>query len=1029
MINKIYDILVSMKTMVVLILVFALSIGTATIIENDFGTEAAKTMVYNADWFSVLLLLLLINLVGNIFKYKLFRKQKWTVFLFHISFIIILLGSALTRYIGYEGMMHIRQGKSSDQLITAQTFIQVKVDDQKNQYIYDKPILLNPLYNKPFDQKFDFKEKKVEIKSLGYYKSGEVFATDQQADGVDILELVTSDGNGRNTRFLKKGETIFIGQTPFSFDAAEASHLGFIINESDSGLVFKTVFPVKYMSMDDRSTGQLSGDTSHYFKNRHLYTVGGINLVLKNHHKKGVLDVRPGKKETPVDIIKLEASVDGEKTIVLVKGGKGFITPPKIFPLGGLNFRLGFGSKSITIPFSIYLDKFELERYPGSSSPASYASEVVLVDKVNDFEKKQRIYMNHVLDYDGYRFFQSSYDRDEKGTILSVNHDAPGTFFTYIGYFLMSLGMFLTLFKSGTRFRNLQNKLNKITKTVPVIIALIMISGGVFAQHQVSENAQYARKISKEHAAKFGHLLIQDRGGRIKPVNTLTSKFIRKLSRKEKFEGLNSDQLILSMMTFPDYWQAQPMIKVSHEALKERFHIEDKYVSIDKMFSKDYKYILATDVEEVNRKKARDRSKLDKDILAVDERMNIAYMIYTGSMLRLFPDSASVNHDWYTERSQPFPFHGIDSLFVKTIMPMYLDAVESATKSGDWSKADEVLGYINTYQQRFGGNILPSKKDVNLEITYNKTHVFKYLFEFYGLIGFIMLIVIFISIFRNSKALQVTIKSLKFLLLIGYIAHTAGLIARWYISGHAPWSNAYESMVFIAWTTMLAGFIFSRKSNITLAVTSILASLILMVAHLNWMDPEITNLVPVLNSYWLMIHVAIITSSYGFLGLGALLAFFNLWLMIFKNEKNKGKLNAILEELTIINEMTLETGLFLLTVGTFLGGVWANESWGRYWGWDAKETWALVTVLVYVAVVHFRFIPKLKGQFVFNTAALVAYSSVIMTYFGVNYYLSGLHSYAAGDPIPIPVFVYYTIAIIAFVIGLAFYKNNKTKPA
>jgi len=231
-------------------------------------------------------------------------------------------------------------------------------------------------------------------------------------------------------------------------------------------------------------------------------------------------------------------------------------------------------------------------------------------------------------------------------------------------------------------------------------------------------------------------------------------------------------------------------------------------------------------------------------------------------------------------------------------------------------------------------------------------------------------------------------------------------------------------MTYIAWATVLAGFIFSKQSPITLASTSILAGLILFVAHLSWMNPQITNLVPVLNSYWLSIHVSMITASYGFLGLGALLGFITLLLFIVKNDSNSKQISLSIKELNAINEMSLMIGLAMLTVGNFLGGVWANESWGRYWGWDPKETWALVTILVYAVVIHLRFIKSIYNDFNYSVISLLAYTSVLMTYFGVNYYLAGMHSYAKGDPVPIPDFVPITYAIIFVIIVLAF-RNRK----
>jgi cytochrome c-type biogenesis protein CcsB len=292
------------------------------------------------------------------------------------------------------------------------------------------------------------------------------------------------------------------------------------------------------------------------------------------------------------------------------------------------------------------------------------------------------------------------------------------------------------------------------------------------------------------------------------------------------------------------------------------------------------------------------------------------------------------------------------------------------------------------------------------------------------LIGLILLILHFISILTRIK-LNKVINIASWFIILGFVFHSIGLGVRWYISGHAPWSNAYESMVFIAWASSLSGILFFKRSSITLTATALLSALILSVAHLNWLDPEITNLVPVLKSYWLIIHVAIITSSYGFLGLGAILAFFNLLLMILRTRKNSSNLTIKIQEFSYIAESTLVFGLFLLTIGTFLGGVWANESWGRYWGWDPKETWALVTVLVYSFILHMRFIPGFRGFYAFNLAALVGYGSVLMTYFGVNYYLSGMHSYAAGDPVPVPTFVYYTVGIIFIIAVIAFIQHKR----
>jgi cytochrome c-type biogenesis protein CcsB len=239
-------------------------------------------------------------------------------------------------------------------------------------------------------------------------------------------------------------------------------------------------------------------------------------------------------------------------------------------------------------------------------------------------------------------------------------------------------------------------------------------------------------------------------------------------------------------------------------------------------------------------------------------------------------------------------------------------------------------------------------------------------------------------------------------------------------------SNGYESMLFISWVTLLAGLIFSRKSLLTLAATSVLGGLTLMVAHLSFMDPEITNLVPVLRSYWLTLHVSVITGSYGFLGLGAILGLVVMVMMLFVRPVNRERISAVIDELTVINYRTLTLGLYFLTIGTFLGAIWANESWGRYWGWDPKETWSLITIIVYTLVTHSRMIPGMKDTYTFNLLSLFTFSSVLMTYFGVNYYLSGLHSYAGGDPVPVPVFVYVSVAVLVGLALAAGYRYRST---
>jgi cytochrome c-type biogenesis protein CcsB len=360
----------------------------------------------------------------------------------------------------------------------------------------------------------------------------------------------------------------------------------------------------------------------------------------------------------------------------------------------------------------------------------------------------------------------------------------------------------------------------------------------------------------------------------------------------------------------------------------------------------------------------------------------------------------------------------------------YISGLDKAAKTNNYSTVDASLKKLIAFQRATSTKIVPSETAVKIEVSYNKMTIFKNAMKSYLVIGFVLLVLFFIRIFvkpsQKSDLIYGRIsKVVTALLLVIFVYHGVGLGFRWFISGHAPWSNGYEAIIFIGWVTMIAGFSFSKKNAVILAGTAILAFLMIFVSEMNLLDPEITPLQPVLKSYWLMIHVAIITGSYGFLGLGAILGFFNLTLYLFRNQKNGQIVTLNINEITYVSEMTITIGLFMLTVGTFLGGIWANESWGRYWGWDPKETWALVSVLVYAVILHLRYIPALKGKFLFNAVSLWGYTSILFTFFGVNFYLVGLHSYAQGDGLgTIPNGIWITTGLFALFTVIAAVRNH-----
>tara|TARA_Y100000589_G_scaffold72779_1_gene65770 strand:+ start:16659 stop:19763 length:3105 start_codon:yes stop_codon:yes gene_type:complete len=1031
MLDKFITFLFSMRLMAILMLLFFAAIGYATFIENDFGTQTAKALIYNATWFEVIIVLLSVNMIANINRYKLWRKEKWPVLIFHISFIIIVIGASVTRYVSYEGMMSIREGEQSNLIVSDRTFLQINVHDNAYQYSYDKPLLLHNyegplefLKSNNFSQDVKFLDNDISIDYIDYIPNA--VDTLIVGEGIPTLTIVLAGANGRETYYLQEGRAKRYLGLNFSFGTPLPGHVNFFYQNDE--LMVQLPSDGEFMRMADRFQGSFKKDSIQPLMLRSLYMINGQNFVIPIFNEKASLThysgVNPEGQEME-DLLKINVRSNGEEELIELFGDKGFVSRKNQFQLGGLNFSLSYGSKYYQTPFFIALNDFQLERYPGSNSPASFASEVTLIDGKE--KTNHRIFMNNVLDYQGYRFFQSSYDQDELGTVLSVNHDFWGTWISYLGYFMMIIGMIATMFSKKTRFASLRKKLDDLRlKRALSLLFFVSISSSILAQSSSSlDSLIQANSISKNHADAFGRLVVQDDGGRLKPFSTTTSEVLRKVSRKSEYNGLNSNQVVLGMLYNPYLWQLAPIIKVNNEELREKLGLENKFTSFLSFFSNEAKYVLTDDVDLAYAKKPAERSKYDKEVMNVDERVNICYMVYNGSFMRFFPIPNDINNKWISPTMNKGLLMGDDSLFVNNILPIYYKSLEQALKDGDYKVPNNTLTAIKNYQLKFGSAVYPSEMKIESEVFYNEFKVFNRLSYYYAVIGLVMILLLIQQILKERKWRTYFIKFAFILVGIGFLAHTVGLMGRWFISGHAPWSNAYESVIYIAWATILAGFIFSRKSLMTVAATAILSSLLLMVAALNWLDPEITNLVPVLDSYWLIIHVAIITASYGFLALGALLGFLNLILMVIQTSSNKNRILASLKELTFINEMSITTGLFMLSVGTFLGGIWANESWGRYWGWDPKETWALASMLIYIFVLHMRFIPKIKGIFAFNLASIVAYSSIIMTYFGVNFYLSGLHSYAKGDPMPIPLFVYYSIVIVTLVAVLAKWRQKQ----
>ena len=663
-------------------------------------------------------------------------------------------------------------------------------------------------------------------------------------------------------------------------------------------------------------------------------------------------------------------------------------------------------------------------------------SKVTVLDNSN-FDHE--IYMNHILNYKGYRFFQASFDPDEKGTVLSVNHDFYGTLITYLAYFLLYIGLLGIMFFGKTRFKDLSLQLEKVKlkKQSLLIFFLFFSSIGLSQENHDHIKAKNLKQIdsliinnpvSIEHSSVFGSLVIQDFGGRMKPLNTFASELLRKVSKSDKYKGLNADQVLISIIKNPVLWYNIPIIylKRGNDSIRKIAgrNKKEKYAAFVDFFDQKGNYKLSKQLEDSY--KSSLPNQFEKDFIELDRKINLLFSALEGKILKIFPIPDEPNNKWLSfSELDPDSFTGIDSLYVKNILPLYLGSLDNDVIIKDYTNSEKLLESIKGFQKKYGSEVLPTEKKIKAEILYNKYDVFKKLFSWYMYVGTLMFGFLIFQIFYENRYVNFLVSICKYSIVTLFFLHTIGLIARGYIAGHAPWSDAYESMIFVAWATVGIGLAFGRKSNLTIAATSFVASMILMIAHWSWMDPAIANLVPVLDSYWLMIHVSVIVGSYGPFTLGMILGIVSLILMLITNEKNKKKIELNLKELTIINEMALTVGLIMLTIGNFLGGQWANESWGRYWGWDPKETWALISIFIYAFVLHMRLVPGLRGKWTFNLMSILAFSSIMMTYFGVNFYLSGLHSYASGDKVITPDFVYYSLFFVLILGFFSYFKYNK----
>jgi len=650
--------------------------------------------------------------------------------------------------------------------------------------------------------------------------------------------------------------------------------------------------------------------------------------------------------------------------------------------------------KFINLGFDIKLNKFVIHKYPGSNEASSYDSYITIFDKNKTF--KFHIYMNHPIVYKGFKIYQMGFDKNE--SILFLNKD-KGVYVTYLGYILLIIGFILLIFDKRSVFY----KTILALKRSGVFVILFIFHTNLF-----SMNLDMFNKNSKLLENDFKRILVQF-NGRVMPLDTFNLLLVKKISKTDKVSNLDYNQIIMGLIAFPNEFVSFPLIYVKSKFIRKKLGIK-KYATYNDFIDKNGNFLYQKEVNDALKTPPKNRNAIQREWVRLNENIYILYSIFSLRIFNIFAtqDSKKLNNKWFNI----YEIKG--DIFTKNFYNNLLNSLIFTLQSFNVNKLKDIHNIIYDLQRKYTPTIIPSKFKVEAEIFYNYLDLFKKLIYIYLLLAIITIIMAFIKIFKN---IEFNLTILFFIIFMVFLAHTFNMILRWYISAHAPWSNAYESIIFIAWSSVFVALIF-RKNLLALGSGLIISAIFMLIAHLNSINPQITNVVPVLKSYWLLIHVAIITISYGFLAIASLLGFFNLILFTKKGIIQKTK------DLNNIIFLALYIGLVFLTIGTFLGGVWANETWGSYWSWDIKETWSLITIIAYALLLHFRFF--IKNEFIFSLLVFLAFFFVLMTYFGVNFYMAkGLHSYGRAegsiiwfDIIKVGIFAYISIFIIAVIIAI-----------
>ena len=643
------------------------------------------------------------------------------------------------------------------------------------------------------------------------------------------------------------------------------------------------------------------------------------------------------------------------------------------------------GMKEEKLPFSLCLQKFEAKMHDGTNAVADYSSKFTVID--GDDKSEGEVSMNNIYSHRSYRLYQSSYDEDGKGSVLAINADPYGIPVTYTGYALLFISLVWMLFDPKGGYRKLLK--SPLLKKGALITALILSMGNIQTLHAESATGNLQNAVlPKETAEKFGelHILYNDR---ICPVQTFALDFCKKIYGARSYQGLTAEQVLSGWVFYGNTWANEPFIKIKSGEMKTAMNLPD-YASLNTFFNREMGgYTIGQYVQEYYNGQ---QDKFHQQAADIDGKIQIIMELREGISLKVLPYTFTKNEK--ATKDHPFIKAGTTTWFspvdklpqaVEHQHALYIRNVFSLlngdVKAGNTSRVNEFFVKMKKYQEVSSGNSLPTNTQYKAERINNAFPFATILFMANLTLGFIAL---FYTIYRMTKKREIKVLNIALPILLGvsFLALTFGLALRWIISGNIPMSNGYESMLTVAWFVMLISILMQLRIRIVMVFGFLISGFFLLVSHINQMDPAIGQMMPVLNSPLLSIHVSIIMMSYALLSLTFICGIMGICL------RSHG------EELQALSRIFLYPALTTMGFGIFIGAIWANVSWGNYWSWDSKETWALITFMIYAVVVHTQSLPVFRKPLVYHIYITLAFLSIAMTYFGVNYFLTGMHSYA-----------------------------------